>query len=214
MTTSYIFGYGSLISDEARTATGKTSTPCPVYVQNLSRIWSAFPGSYYCPLGMEVKEGATAGGVLFKILPEYQKDFDARERQYIRTFVPSESIRFLRESLPLHDETIEVYVPPEILSPNPECPLIQSYIDVCITGCLQYSEEFARHFIASTKNWNVPWVNDRDTPLYSRRIPAPSKSIYQRIDALLSESKEVDLSRRIALTDYEVDVVRQAKTYE
>ena len=41
-------------------------------------------------------------------------------------------------------------------------PILQSYIDICILGCLEYGEEAAKEFIQSTQGWQqAVWLNDR-----------------------------------------------------
>jgi hypothetical protein len=59
--------------------------------------------------------------------------------------------------------------------------MVQSYVDICINGCLELEalyrrakeEAFTEEFIRTTSGWNAYWVNDR---LYPRRpfIYAPN----------------------------------------
>src|SRR5262249_44445648 len=50
--------------------------------------------------------------------------------------------------------------------------MVQSYVDICINGCLEIEAQyprargFAQEFIRSTTGWNAHWVNDR---IYPRR---------------------------------------------
>jgi hypothetical protein len=66
--------------------------------------------------------------------------------------------------------------------PNHEMPMVQSYVDICINGCLElealYRKEtglFTQEFILTTSGWSKFWVNDR---IYPRRpgIYAPTAS--------------------------------------
>lgn len=63
--------------------------------------------------------------------------------------------------------------------PTPQFPMVQSYVDLCINGCLEIeslyrtANGFAEEFIRTTSGWNANWVNDR---IYPRRpfIYAPT----------------------------------------
>jgi len=66
--------------------------------------------------------------------------------------------------------------------PTPKFPMVQSYVDICINGCLELEAlyrgvkgEFTQEFIRTTSGWNANWVNDR---IYPRRpfIYAPNAS--------------------------------------
>ncbi|VEU44263.1 unnamed protein product [Pseudo-nitzschia multistriata] len=48
-----------------------------------------------------------------------------------------------------------IYVPQDCYSGMacPQKPILQSYVDICLRGCLSISESFAREFIASTYGW-------------------------------------------------------------
>jgi hypothetical protein len=50
---------------------------------------------------------------------------------------------------------------PQISSPaTPEYPIAQSYVDVCLRGCLSISVPFVDEFIATTVGWNaVQWTD-------------------------------------------------------
>jgi hypothetical protein len=73
--------------------------------------------------------------------------------------------------------------------PTPQFPIVQSYVDICLSGCLQIERgfpdagDFAREFIESTQEWSVYWENDRVHPRRAPfAVPAASK-----IDALLEK---------------------------
>jgi len=65
--------------------------------------------------------------------------------------------------------------PPDISKtkePTPNIPMVQSYVDICINGCLEIealyrsAPGFLQEFIKTSTGWNKFWVNDR---LYPRR---------------------------------------------
>ena len=67
--------------------------------------------------------------------------------------------------------------------PSLEFPILQTYVDVCLTGCLEYGEGFAKEFIETTFLWSPCWLNER--PL-SRR-PWVHQKQYVAIDRLLRD---------------------------
>jgi hypothetical protein len=77
---------------------------------------------------------------------------------------------------------------PAVQLPNAKFPIVQSYVDVFLSGCLEQEERsgvagFARECIATTSGWSEHWVNDR---LYPRR-PFVYQPKARDIDRLLSK---------------------------
>ena len=74
-----------------------------------------------------------------------------------------------------------MYVPEEPGPPDIDFPILQTYIDVCLTGCLEFGEDFAEEFLETTFAWNQFWINDR---VLARRpwVHCPN---YAAIDELL-----------------------------
>jgi hypothetical protein len=80
---------------------------------------------------------------------------------------------------------------PEFITvPDAKYPIVQSYVDIFISGCLELSQrvigentDFAEECVTTTADWSSHWVNDR---LYPRRpfIYQPKAS---KIDALLAK---------------------------
>merc|ERR1711881_216117 len=60
-------------------------------------------------------------------------------------------------------------------------PILQTYVDVCIEGCLEYSPEFAKELITTSNGWDAPWLNDRPVA----RRPWCVLKKYDTIDLLL-----------------------------
>ena len=67
--------------------------------------------------------------------------------------------------------------------PSAEYPILQTYVDVCLSGCLEHGDEFAREFIATTFLWAPWWLNERTLA----RRPWLHQKQYVKIDALLGE---------------------------
>ena len=181
---NYIFGYGSLISAEARDQTSTSQDVIQARIKGYRRFWSGFPLYGWAPLGVRNSENATCNGALIGVSEEHIEGFDAKEVTYVRELVEHDKIEVLEEA-DLGDASVWIYTPTEPLRPSMQSPIIQSYVDVAVTGCLNYSEEFAREFIETTKNWDAPWRNDRENPEYHRSLDVVEHA--NKIDALLSE---------------------------
>ncbi|MBD1555670.1 gamma-glutamylcyclotransferase [Vibrio sp. S9_S30] len=162
----YIFGYGSLINPESRKLTGQTGNAYPAIVRGFNRHWSKVDGSYQIsPLVVTRGEG-TLNGVLFEIDHAELAEFDKREAGYHRVRVPVSEFDS-EHTIDRHGE-IWMYVKDETTPPCPRTPIMQSYVDTVLAGCLSISTPFAEYFIQSTLGWHHPLENDRLKPKYGR----------------------------------------------
>ncbi|KAJ1569985.1 hypothetical protein HK096_007220 [Nowakowskiella sp. JEL0078] len=104
----------------------------------------------------ETESEMSCNGVIFPVQEHHLDQFDERESSYLRFKIPIHFITLLQpncDGVTLEKEhTIWVYVVPENgeIYPDEEYPLIQSYIDVVLSGCLQISERFVLEFVIST----------------------------------------------------------------
>ena len=184
--TTYIFGYGSLMNSASRQLTGQTSPAIPANVKGLVRYWSKIDDSYVLsPLIVNQGDGQV-NGVLLAIEQAALRDFDTRERGYHRLLVSPNDIECefaLNES-----DDIWVYVKD---TPEPPCnlvPIMQTYVDTVLSGCLEISEAFAKQFVEQTIGWHFPRENDRHSPKYGNF--AGVNEIHQsKVDALLQQLK-------------------------
>mmetsp|Transcript_10326 Transcript_10326/g.21237 ORF Transcript_10326/g.21237 Transcript_10326/m.21237 type:complete len:233 (-) Transcript_10326:35-733(-) len=216
--THYVFGFGSLICSSSRKLTGQCGPVIPVVVADLERSWTAhvdFPGpspkisSVLGATAVSVceKSGSTCCGVLLKILDEDELErLDKREGGYERVPIPLSNIS------PLPSSTTPL--PPELLGEQnrfwcytgftqvpatPSHPILQSYVDVIIKGCLEFSPEFAKNFISTTSGWDGYWLNDRQSLIYARAEQEWTKSNSTLVDDLLQSSlpESSNLSKRV-----------------
>jgi hypothetical protein len=175
---NFIFGYGSLINTASRNATaGHSVTAIPVRVSagfGYVRGWDDRSPSGFTALGLRRplpgESAMTINGVLYPAESTDMSAFDARERGYVRVEVPLADIQPVSwQALPAAGH-VWAYVPdiagkaPGEVLPQPDghFPILQSYVDVVVEGGLEYGTEFAREIIATTKDWSVYWLNDRD----------------------------------------------------
>ncbi len=187
-----IIGYGSLMQDESRLrTTPKAQIAYPVMVQGFRRGWYVKNegkklGATFLAVVQDSSQQLNAVVYGLSDVTELQAT-DRRERAYCRTAVTPNQLEILSGELP--SGQFWIYTMSETKIPNINFPLVQSYIDIFISGCLEQEERyklvnFSQQCIKTTNNWSEYWVNDR---LYPRR-----PSIYQpkafQIDSLLEKN--------------------------
>jgi len=207
----FIFGYGSTINYKSRNETTKfISLSIPVRISNkfgYKRCWNfQSPNAKLTALGIvkDDKNPSTINGVLFSVKKKDLNLFDKREEGYSRIQIP---IHFLEPTswccLPNYNCIIWTYVPNNYNIPNKYYPILQSYIDVCINGALNYGKKFVIEFLNTTYSWNKYWLNDRKLA----RRPWIHEKNYKLIDKLLSkyptEKKNYILYRKLT-SEYSV----------
>jgi len=193
----YMIGYGSLMEKASKQRTApNTGANLPVLVTGFQRSWNArrsdvgFSTTY---LGVQAKTDAEMVAVLYQ---NFSADdiaaTDDHEAYYCRDAVDPGAVKMLdRSSVPAEGQ-IWIYVnkPDAVHLPNARWPIVQSYVDIFVTGCFQKKEkvlgwnrDFAEACIETTDGWSTHWVNDR---LYPRRpfIYQPNASA---IDKLLQK---------------------------
>jgi hypothetical protein len=186
--SAYVFGYGSLIEKASRTRTNPEAFAAwPARVVGYQRGWfhqfANNVGSTCTYLGAVDDSGATISGVIYKV-----NDFEntiERETGYTHTEIKSQ-ITMLDGGAPWDQGKVYIFLSqPDYISktkePTPEMPMVQSYVDICVNGCLEIEALYRRatgyvqEFIRTSRGWNKFWVNDR---LYPRRpfIYSPNAS--------------------------------------
>ena len=192
----YIFGYGSLIDASSRAATGDTGRMHPVRIAHLQRAWHVVSPNGYTLVGVTPRRGASCNGVLSQVTPDVLPRFDRRERRYHRVIIPQQAVTSLTgESL--SGATIWTYLTSRPGQASDAYPLVQSYIDVILTGCLALGADFAAEFIETTQGWESAWLNDRAQPRYARAMRGVSQAA--EIDRQLRARAPQALAQRRAL---------------
>jgi hypothetical protein len=214
--SNYLFGYGSIISNESRLATGGSAVAACVRIEGsgFERCWNFRSTTGFTALGLQ-KVAATPtrakappiNGIVFPVGDDMEA-FDAREVGYTRHRVDQSGVTVLDHTCnndptidsegsaelraTLRDSTkdclIWLYVPNVTNTADETYPICQTYVDVVIGGCLEWGgERFANELIVSTSGWSDCFLND--APL-SRR-PWLHRKQYQAIDKILSEHEEL-----------------------
>eukprot|EP00457_Paulinella_chromatophora_P008891 gb/GEZN01008940.1/.p1 GENE.gb/GEZN01008940.1/~~gb/GEZN01008940.1/.p1 ORF type:complete len:308 (+),score=24.63 gb/GEZN01008940.1/:215-1138(+) len=200
----FIFGYGSLFNSKSRMQTNsecKDAVPVRISARwGYRRSWCfQHPREHITALGLEKCDEFNAcsiNGMVYPVRAEDLPVFDRRESGYTRVEVPLQYVRMLSwHSLPTNSVVL-TYVPTSPIPGNPpgtglssasyEAPVLQTYIDVCLNGALEYGSDCASEFIASTFRWNTRyWLNDREVP----RRPWLKEKNYLKIDRILETSE-------------------------
>lgn len=205
---NYILGYGSLIEFASRTRTAPDALYVrPVRATGMVRGWFAqarTPG--YSPTyvgAVDIRQLKARplrpylNGVLYYVTPQELAATDQREDAgYTRVEVLPQNIQMLDGSQAPPQGKIWIYLNKftngqklEDFLPSANYPIVQSYVDICINGCMEIeanfptAKGFAQDFIESTIYWSEYWVNDRPMP----RRPFMYRSNAYTIDQLLAK---------------------------
>lgn len=173
----YIVGYGSLMQTDSKRGTEPNAGEnLPVRVKGFQRAWNTHGVFPTCYLGVQQSKSARMVAALYRSFPkEGVLTADAREIDYCRVAVDPDSVTMLDGSPVPANSQIWVYAnkPETLAAPDAGNPIVQSYVDIVITGCLELQElvkdpdiDFVEQFVKTTKGWSKHWVNDR---LYPRR---------------------------------------------
>ncbi|WP_108124841.1 gamma-glutamylcyclotransferase family protein [Saccharospirillum mangrovi] len=192
-----IFGYGSLICADSRRRTGVGGPALAVEIAGIERRWSVQVPDYRgTAVGAHLNPNSHCNGVVFVVDDANLARFDERERGYDRHRIDWSAVRSL-DSQPLPIELpLWSYVGDSSATPQPEAPILQSYLDVILNGCLSYGDAFARRFLHTTGPWQH-LCDDRSAPLYPRAMNEPRLAI--QVDALLTDELPHLLTQRQSL---------------
>lgn len=191
----YIIAYGSLMEKKSKNGTDSTSGKNrPVNVAGYQRGWFSkgesigFSTTY---LGVIKNPDAYFNGTIFPLATSTSiKNYDKREKYYCRVSVPKERIHTLdRSKLPDAEFWIYAIKPESMANPSKKYPIVESYVDIFLSGCIEienkfHLKNFAANCVNTTSNWSTHWVNDR---IYPRR-PFVFEPNALKIDQLLMDN--------------------------
>ena len=189
----YIFGYGSLVESQSRARTSPSALYAfPVNVQGIQRGWFDQVGGVSLAttyLGGVPDPNSSCNGVIFQVSQQQRDAFDERETGYDRDRIDPKNIIMLNGTKSPPDGDIWFYANTKKQYASKEFPIVQSYVDICLNGCLELEAtypmakeaKFAETFLKTCSNWSKYWVNDR---IYPRRafIYVPNAN---KIDTLI-----------------------------
>jgi len=188
-----VVGYGSLIQEESRMRTSpRAGTAVPVELTGYRRGWfsrSTGVGLGTTYLGVVPDNGVRLNAVAYRLDFSELASTDRRESSYCRLPVARSAIRPLAaDGTAELDGQIWIYVViTGAASPTESFPIVQSYVDIFLSGCLEQEERFgvagfSVQCVRTTHGWSEYWVNDR---IYPRR-PFVFQPRALQIDRLLS----------------------------
>jgi hypothetical protein len=175
---TFVFGYGSLIERASRTRTEPAAVDAyPALVPGYKRGWFhldkdaiGFQPTY---LGAVRDQAARCNGVLIPVSDAQLAGFDSRETGYDRDPIDPSKIKLYdgRQGLP-KDSKVYIYVSKATAAASAARPIVQSYVDICVNGCLEIEGAypnakeagFVDMFFKETAGWSEHWVNDRPYP--------------------------------------------------
>ncbi|MHA7879157.1 MAG: gamma-glutamylcyclotransferase family protein [Saccharospirillum sp.] len=188
-----LFGYGSLICQDSRSRTGLSGAALAVEVAGIARHWAVpVPDYHATAVGALQDDQSHCCGVVFQVDDSNLARFDEREQGYHRIPLPWPHVRSL-DNQPLPTEyPLWAYVGKRVQPPSNALPIMQSYLDVILHGCLQYGEPFARRFLQTTQSWQY-LLDDRHAPGYPRPLnnpalaPALDELLWQELPGLIQQ---------------------------
>jgi hypothetical protein len=143
-------------------------------VTGFQRAWNThgvYPTTY---LGLRPSKSARMAAALYRdFLHDGKLGADAREMSYCRVAVAPARVEMLDSSTVPSPSQIWIYVnkPESLAPPDAENPIVQSYVDIFITGCLELQArvadpdlDFVAQCVRTTDGWSKHWVNDRPMP--------------------------------------------------
>ena len=206
-TQQFIFGYGSFLESRSRVMTSPSALYAfPVNVVGIQRGWFGrvvSPSLSPTYLGAVSDPNFNCNGVIFKVSQQELEAFDNHESGYKRERIDQKNITMLDGSKSAPEGDIWFYAVTEKHFASPEFPIVQSYVDICLNGCLEIEAayplakeaEFAETFLRTSTNWSKYWVNDR---IYPRQpfIYLPNAS---KIDHLIQKALGVETFSNIEI---------------
>jgi hypothetical protein len=194
----YIVGYGSLMESSSKRSTEPDAGEnLPVVVSGFQRAWNTHGIYPTCYLGVQLSKSATMVAALYRSFPEDGKlGADAREIDYCRVAVDPASIKMLDGSSVPTDSQVWIYVnkPGTLKQADAENPIVQSYVDIVIIGCMELQTrvadsefDFVEQFVKTTGGWSKHWVNDRLMPRRPYIHQPKAWEIDSRLQILLPE---------------------------
>lgn len=191
--SQFIVGYGSLIDEQSKKRTDPLAPPnIPALIKGYKRSWAIhgnLPGLNTTFLSVFEQPNASFNGIIYQVsTTKMIEQYDKREAVYCRKLLSLDKVKVLahKTTLPTH---YQLWIYSAVKKPeyaSHDYPIVQSYVDVFLRGCIQIEEKFKlKHFaencIKTTGEWPIYWLNDRIFP----RRPYLYEPRAAKIDRLL-----------------------------
>ena len=199
---NFVIGYGSLMQAQSRQRTNpKAQHAYPIMVKGYQRIWGIHGGKCCRTTFLTVIRSSKSkfNAIYYPTTPADILATDTREgvhnknSGYCRIAVPHKQITALGlRHLPAGKYWIYAKRKRNTEAPSANFPIVQSYVDMFLDGCIQVGQtyqlkNFAQQCITTTSGWpnaqdNNAWINDRLHPRRPFNVPNARK-----IDSILSK---------------------------
>lgn len=175
--TNFVVGYGSLMNKDSRIITvPEAEYASPILVKNFERIWASRGKKSGATFLLAIpNKDYVMNAIYYKATSSDIASTDLREASYCRVEIPRKDLLPLGvKSLPKGDYWMYVKEFADAEFPTRDFPILQSYADVFMTGCLQTQmdfnlTEFGQLCFNTTYNWDLAnWLYDRTNPQYAR----------------------------------------------
>ena len=193
---NYLISYGNAMNSEARRKTTPNAWYAyPIEIKDFKRVWGMNGQNYKATFLTLIQEKeAHINAVYYRISSQDIKRNDKRQGIYCRKEIPRSSISPLGINvLPKGKFWLYMQNKPNVQIPTDVYPILQSYIDVFIGGCLDIEQtyqlnHYVKECINTTRYWpnekgTQRWINDRVFP----RRPFDSVPHVLIIDKLLAK---------------------------
>ena len=184
-TKNFIFGYGSLISKESREKTGISKESYIATLKEFQRTWNVkIKEAKATALGIIKNKKYSCNGILFEIPEKELENFDKREKKYYSRIEIDPKLLKIQNFPNIQNIKIWTYATKTPEKPTKNFPILLSYIDVILKGCLDTGENFTEEFIKTTDGWEF-MLNDRKNPKYPRAISNAPIDKIDKIDKII-----------------------------
>ncbi len=188
MSEAHLFVYGSLINMRQWQRKNLFPQAQPVRVRDYRLGWYMPVAQAACTvLAVVPQVGGCVWGLLVAIDSAHLDFSDQRELPfgYRRAALAPSQVDFYHPAQACQLDQLWVYCTDQPTEPTPACPVIQSYVDVVLEGCLAVGDEFACDYVRTLDGW-THWVDDRAAPRYGTHMPCDTGKVDDCLQANLS----------------------------
>ena len=190
----YIVAYGSLMQSAAREKKlNKAEVEFPVWVRGYERGWfgrDSRQSPQKTALVVKAEPGKKFNGLLLQATSGQLSAIDRGDVITCRERIDPRKLQSMTsEKLPERGQFwIYAAKKPKIRKAAGQFPMLQSEVDVFLTGCIEQAAafglpDFSSQCVKSTNGWSVHWNNDRDRPS-GKLVTAKRPKIDQLLEQL------------------------------
>ena len=191
----YLVAFGSLLYEGARLNKAELAElELPVWVEGYKRAWllRTKPDSLKLTLlGVTPSNGDKFNAVLISLPAGKLTSIDRQAKLECRMKINKDSLITMSNKALPDDGDIWIYEAQKkyIARPAGEYPIMQSNVDVFMTGCIEQAErfkikDFADLCVSTTQYWSAHWANDRRTPLDQKIVQTKNKQVDKLLEKL------------------------------